>query len=176
VTGERSSGWSLDPGFRQAILQTITLQGMEDESPAGQATRPDVNEQTDKLAHILSHMGITSPAYDWLLARENLRSDPSPLVAWWWHYLTETWPDNRAGLVIRRILDGNQPPEGFLTLARAWPQVAGEDRQEMEDLVWRNWPSSLMAHTFGQVYPALTASVFDAYRALLSAAPEELDI
>lgn len=184
------AGWSLRGEFRRHIVEAFrpppdgghdrgpNLASLGHASPDGiqpEAT-PIPQGLTAELAELLNHMGILSPAYDTLLAREELQSDPALARAWWWYVLTQNWTKNRPGLVIASLNERRDPPPAFLALARIWPNVTPEDRLEMRDLHWRAWSPEQMALYFTDAYPQMTAAVFTAYQSLYDAAPDELGV
>ena len=182
-------GWSLRGEFRQHLVEIFRPPPLVVQNDAGRAEadsdhrdsnsvqtegRSFSNDRQSELAELLSHMGILSPAYDTLLARPELQAEPAVARAWWWYVLTQNWSKNRPGLVIARLNERRDPPAAFLALARIWPTVTAEDRQEMQELIWRAWTPAQMAHYFSESYPRLTAAVFAAFQSLREAFPDEL--
>jgi hypothetical protein len=190
VVGKAGGGWSLQEQFRRRIVESFRPppsgpHGREQSSAGQVPVAPDDNQagecsisedESQELAELLTHMGILSPAFDTLLAREELQADPALARAWWWYVQTQNWTKNRPGLVITSLNERRDPPPAFLALARIWPTVAAEDRLEMRDLHWRAWSPEQMALYFADAYPGMTAIVFAAYQSLYDAAPDELEI
>jgi hypothetical protein len=161
-------GWS-------EIFRPPPLVTQGETGPSADGSEPgDSSGAQSELAELLSHIGILSPAYDTLLARPELQAEPAVVQAWWWYVLTQNWSKNRPGLVIARLNEGRDPPAAFLALARIWPTVTAEDRQEMQELFWRAWTPAQMAHYFSDSYPRMTAAVFAALQSLREAFPDEL--
>jgi hypothetical protein len=169
VFSSGDGAWILAADFRQ-IVAAIARQNPEPALKNGAS--PESNGP--RLESILSHIGISPPALDQLKKRPDLGADPSPVLAWWWFYLTQEWPTNRAGLVIKRLSENRTPQAGFLTLARVWPVVTAADRAEMEQMVWRAYTAGQMARAFSDLYPSFSEKAFVAFLALYEAAPEEL--
>ncbi len=163
--------WLLAADFRDQVA-AVTRQSIQ--SNHDDYANND-SPESERLGRLLDRIGISPPAYDRLLSRTDLLADQAIVRSWWWHYLTQEWPTNRAGLVIRRLENRETPPEEFLVLAHIWPQVTMADRAEMEQMLWRGYSAGQMSQAFSELYPQFSAEAFTAFQTLYQATPQALD-
>ena len=120
-------------------------------------------------------MGINGRAFGRLASREDLVERPEVVLGWWWYYRAQEGVRNPAGAAIARLDSEEEPPDGYLGLARVWPGMAAGMRQEVESLHLHNWSAEQIAATLQMAYPELTAAAVTAYMGLYMAATEELE-
>jgi hypothetical protein len=162
--------WILAADFREQVAAVTRQSVQEHHDVYAKADSPEA----EHLGRLLDRIGISPPAFDRLMARNDLLAEPAIVRGWWWHYLTLEWPTNRAGLLIKRLEKGERPPEAFFRLARAWPLVTAADKIEMEHMLWRGYSPNQLNRSFSELYPLLTAEVFYAFVTLYEAAPQAL--
>ena len=137
-----------------------------------QQHEPINRQNISELEQILRFMGIQGRAKSRLLARPDLQAQPAIVQAWWMYYQGRAGINNPAGVTICRLEEGDDPPGGYLTLAKCWPTISRTDRQEMMELRTRNWTAQELARRFGEKYPEMTD---DAFTALLSVFMQTLE-
>ena len=128
-----------------------------------------------RLARLLRRIGINGRAFERLVKRDDLAERPEAVLAWWWYYRAQEGVRNPAGAAIARLDCREEPPEGYLALARAWPGLPSGIRQELASLRQHNWSAAQIAATLQPTYPGLTAGAIRAYMALYLEAPPELE-
>ncbi len=129
-----------------------------------------------ELAAILRRMGVVGRAKENLLARQDLKLDPTPVLAWWWNLLAQEGVYRPVALTIRYLLSGEPPPTGYLALVRLWPKVDREHRRAIEETVQRNWSAEELSHYWSNSYPEWTAEAFIALKELYLSNPDVLEL
>lgn len=142
-----------------------------DQEDQQQQKKPD---QGRRLAGLLRRMGINGRAFARLVNREDLTERPEAVLAWWWYYRAQEGVRNPAGAAIARLDDREEPPDGYLALAQAWPELPDGIRQEVASLYQHNWSAEQIAAMVQPANADLTAEAVRAYMAIYVAAGEEL--
>jgi hypothetical protein len=147
---------------------------LDQEEEDQQQQQPVIPAGARRLARLLRRMGISGRAFERLAARDDLAERPEVVLAWWWYYRALEEVRNPAGAAIVRLDCGEAPPDGYLDLARAWPELPAGIRQEVASLHLHNWSAEQIAATLQPAYPELTAGAVRAYMAVSLGAKEEL--
>ncbi len=166
-----------DRGCWRLTADTHALLGNTPSPPAAPRDQDNGDEGLKghfSLPAVLKRAGVQPPAYDRLVARDELLAEPARTLGWWWHLLTQRWVRNRAGMLIHHLEEGNRPPGPYFTLARLWPQIPAEIRQDMRRHQWRAWQPGQYARQYADRYPEFTAEVFAAFLAVYQVARDEL--
>ncbi|MGD8807549.1 MAG: helix-turn-helix domain-containing protein [Chloroflexota bacterium] len=155
---DRESGPS-DPQQRSVVVDPDPDQlddQQQQQIPAG----------ATQLAALLRLMGVNGRAYRRLAQRADLAARPEVVLAWWWYYRVQEGVRNPAGAAISRLDAHDRPPEGYLVLARLWPTLDDELREELESLVLHNWSAEQIAARLRPECPGLTAGAVLAFMTL----------
>ena len=103
--------------------------------------------EQEALAVFLQRIGIENPAYDEILARDQLVD----VVAWYWFTLGKAWVENARGWIIACLNKGDAPQPGYREFARLWLTMSKENyddylaaKYQPIDLeyYWREWELS----------------------------------
>lgn len=106
--------------------------------------------------------------------------------AFWWYARCQGL-HSPCGWIRRRLEQGHEPPDEFLSLAEMWPQLGEEDRRLLRHEAtglqrgrYMHTPahngSVLAGYLPDDFWPELTIAALDAYIRLLHAAPDELEV
>lgn len=155
----QESGWITSAAVGRLLLKRQPDEPNKREAAAGQ------------LADVLTRIGISPPALERLCGRQDLQREPALALGWWWYYLSQEWPTNRVGLVIRRLDEGQRPPAGYLNLALAWPRISEREREVIEGCLWRGWSPNQLTRRFEQIDPRLSVEACAALKGLYERAP-----
>jgi hypothetical protein len=158
-TAGRGSG-PIDLGNQSVV---VVDPDPDHESDQQQQQIPDGAGQ---LATLLRRMGVNGRAYWRLVQRDDLAGRPEVVLAWWWYYRVQEGIRNPAGAAISRLDGRHEPPEGYLALARLWPTLGDEVRQELESLVLHNWSAEQIANRLRPECPGLTPGAVLAFMTL----------
>jgi hypothetical protein len=123
-------------------------------------------EEAAHLAALLRRMGINGRAFQRLAARNDLAARPEVVLAWWWYYRSQEGVRNPAGAAISRLDGRDQPPEGYLALAKLWPGLTDDVREELESMVLYNWSAEQIAARLRPDCPGVTVGAVLAFMAL----------
>jgi hypothetical protein len=132
----------------------------------GDQQQQQIADGAGRLAALLRRMGINGRAYRRLVQRPDLAARPEVALAWWWYYRVQEGVRNPAGAAISRLDGGDEPPEGYLALARLWPGLSDAVRRELESMVLYNWTAEQIAARLRPECPGLTPGAVLAFMSL----------
>lgn len=159
-------GWlRVDHVDRLLVLQPL-VRIAEGQVPANRSQPqtdhpfPEQDTGDDELREALQEAGIIGQPFHQLF---EMGVDPTVVRAWyWWTWAPEQgWMENPAGYIVKRLREGDLPPDEFMRLARLTPDETALLRKAWVEGEWTmGWPM-LDEHPSLQRIAPLWATIYN---------------